>query len=63
VDPLRCTRCGGKRAIVAFVTDQLAIRSTLDHLGLSPPAQKRPPPLREISVVPVDDEGRELVTP
>src|SRR5262249_32207678 len=54
VDPLRCTRCGGKMAIVAFVTDQLAIRRILDHLGLSPPAQM--PPLREISVVPVDDE-------
>ena len=49
--------------LVAFVTDQLAVKRILDHLGLSAPEKPRPPPLREISVVPVDDEGRELVTP
>ena len=49
--------------LVAFVTDQLAIKRILDHLGLSSPEKPRPPPTREITSVPVDDEGRELVSP
>ena len=32
----------------------------LDHLGLSPPPQEKPPPTRELVRVPVDDEGREF---
>ena len=58
VDPLKCRDCGGPLRIVAYVTDQLAIDKILDHLGLSPPEQPRPPP--EVRYVPVDDEGREL---
>lgn len=50
-------------AIVAFVTDPLAIGRILDHLGLSPPEPDPPPPVREVTVVPVEEEGRELVTP
>jgi hypothetical protein len=49
--------------LVACVTDPLAVRRILDHLGLSSPEKPRPPPTREITIVPVDDEGRELVTP
>jgi len=49
--------------LVAFVTDQFAVRRILDHLGLAPPRKPRPPPLRDSSVVPVDEEGRELVSP
>lgn len=49
--------------LVAFVTDQVAVKRILDHLGLSPPEKPRPPPTREIVAIPVDDEGRELVTP
>ena len=32
----------------------------LDHLGLSPPEQDKPPPTREVVQVPVDDEAREI---
>jgi hypothetical protein len=46
VDPLVCTRCGHRMSIVAFVTDALAIRRILDHLGLSPHQQDKPPPIR-----------------
>lgn len=63
VDPLTCVRCGKQMTLVAFVTDQLAVKRILDHLGLSTPETPRPPPIREIAVVPVDDEGRELVSP
>jgi len=37
--------------------NQAAIRSILDHLGLTPPESERPPP--GVRYVPVDDEGRE----
>ena len=59
-DPLVCRRCGGPLAIVAYITDQLAIRRILEHLELSPPQQQRPPPSRELVRVPVDEEGREI---
>jgi len=49
--------------LVAFVTDQLAVRRILECLGLEASRKPRPPPLREIAAVPVDDEGRELVGP
>ena len=59
-DPLVCTGCGGPLKIVAYITDELSIRRILDHLGLSPPQQQKPPPTRELVRVPVDDEGREI---
>jgi hypothetical protein len=34
--------------LIAFLTDELSIRRILDHLGLSTPAQDKPPPVREI---------------
>jgi hypothetical protein len=57
-DPLTCRTCGGKLKIVAYIHGHAAIQKILDHLGLSPPEQERPPP--EIRYVPVDDQGREL---
>ncbi len=59
-DPLVCRRCGGPLKIVAYITDELSIRHILEHLGLSPPQQQRPPPRRELVRVPVDEEGREI---
>jgi hypothetical protein len=58
-DPLVCKRCGGPLKVVAYITDTVAIRRILDHLGLSPP-EKPPPEFREVVRVPVDDEGREI---
>ena len=55
-----CKGCGGPLKIVAYITDELSIRRILDHLGLSPPEQVKPPPAREVVRVPVDDEGREI---
>jgi len=43
----------------AYITDTVAIRRILDHLGLSPP-EKPALEVREIVRVPVDDEGREI---
>jgi hypothetical protein len=43
--------------MIAFLTDQLSIRRILDHLGLSPPDQAKPPPVREILRVAEQGEG------
>ena len=59
-DPLVCKGCGGPLKIVAYITDELSIRRILDHLGLSPPEQEKPPPRREVIRAPLDDEGREI---
>jgi hypothetical protein len=32
----------------------------LAELGLSPPEDEKPPPVREVVFLPVDDEGREI---
>jgi hypothetical protein len=45
--------------VVAYITDSLAIRQILDHLGLSPP-EKPPPETHDVVRAPVDEEGREL---
>ncbi len=58
VDALKCRDCGGPLQIVAYITDQLAINKILDHLGLTPPEEVRPPP--EVRYVPTGDEGWEL---
>ena len=48
VDVLRCARCGGRRELIAQVTDPNAIRAILGHLGLDPddfgPVPARAPP-------------------
>jgi len=59
-DSLVCQKCGGPLKIVAYVTDELSITRILDHLGLSPPRQDKPPPTGELVRVPVDDERREI---
>ena len=63
-DPLTCRKCGGKLKIVAYLHDHVAIKQILDHLGLSPPEDPKPPPaMHEVSRVPVDEEGREIGAP
>jgi len=42
VDPLTCTKCGGKLKIIAYLHDQASISKILDNLGLSPPETKPP---------------------
>ena len=52
VDVLRCAGCGGRRQLVAQVTDPVAIQGILEHLGLAPdefgPAPARAPPELDI---------------
>jgi len=38
---------------VAYITDELSITRILAYLGLSPPPQEKPPPNRELVLVPV----------
>src|SRR6266540_3158573 len=45
--------------VVAYITDTVAIRRSLDHLGLTLP-EKAPPDVREVVRVPPDDERREI---
>ena len=56
-DPLVCARCGQRKSILAFVSDQHAIRRIVDHLGLSPSQQDKPPPARQIVRVAETGEG------
>ena len=64
VDPLQCRKCGGPLKIVAYINDQISIKRILDHLGLSPPEQEKPPPaVHEVVRVPVDEEDREMEAP
>jgi hypothetical protein len=53
-----------KLEIVASLHDQVAIKQILEHLGLSPPEEPKPPPaVHEVVRVPVDEEGREIEAP
>jgi hypothetical protein len=36
------------------------IKRILASLGLSPPEEEKPPPIRDVARVPLDDEGREI---
>ena len=57
-DPLTCRKCGRKLKLIAYITDGISIKRILDHLGLNPPeTEKRPPPIREVVRVPVDEDG------
>ena len=53
VDVLRCTGCGGRRRVLAAVTNPSAVTAILLHLGLDPlapnPAPARGPPEDEES--------------
>ena len=48
IDVLRCTACGGRRRVLAFLTDPTVVASVLVHLGLPslppPVAPARSPP-------------------
>ncbi len=53
LDVLVCPHCGGRRKLIAFLTDGLVVRKILAHLGLStePPvlAPARAPPEPELA--------------
>ncbi len=53
LDVLSCPHCGGRRRLLAFLTEPAVIRRILEHLGLEtePPAiaAARPPPQGELS--------------
>jgi hypothetical protein len=50
---------GIKLKVIAYVSDEISVKRILADLGLSPEEEK-PPPIREVVRVPVDDEGREI---
>jgi hypothetical protein len=50
IDVLSCEHCGGRRRLIALITDSLVARRILRHLGLpseAPPlaAARAPPPM------------------
>ena len=59
-DPLLCRQCGGKLKIIAYVSHEISVKRILAELGLTPPEDEKPPPVREVIFLPVDDEGREI---
>jgi len=48
IDVLVCEHCGGRREIIAFLTETRVVQQILAHLGLPteppPVASARPPP-------------------
>ena len=63
-DPLTCRKCDGELQIIAYLTDGISNKRILDHLGLNPPENEaRPPPIREVVRVPVDEERWEVEAP
>ncbi len=44
-------------SLIAFVTDQVAFRKILDHLGLCSPEAEKPPPTRELLCVAEHGDG------
>ena len=49
-----------KLRVIAHVTDEISVKRILVELGLSPPEEEKPPPIREVVRVPVEHEGREI---
>ncbi len=45
---------------MAYINDKISVKRILAELGLSPPEEEKPPPIRDVVRVPVDDEGREI---
>ena len=58
------SQSGAKLKIVAYLHDQVAIKQILNHLGLSPPEDPKPPPaVHEVVRVPLDEELRRASYP
>src|SRR5262245_28905695 len=54
VDVLLCSRCGGRRRVVAVYPEGRRLRDLLDRLGLSPPPRLPPPQAALLSTWPPD---------
>ena len=46
--------------LLVVAGDEISVKRILAELGLSPPEEGKPPPIRDVIRMPVDDEGREL---
>lgn len=55
-----CRQWGGKLKVIANVSDEISVKRILTGLGLSPPEEDKPPAIRELVRVPLDDGGREI---
>jgi len=43
VDPMLCSKCGGRMKVVAFLTEHAVVDRIIDHLKLRFVAEKPPP--------------------
>ena len=50
VDPMICSKCGGRMKVVAFLTEVAVVDRIIDHLELTFVAD-RPPPSRVLEQV------------
>jgi hypothetical protein len=46
IDVLRCSECGGRRRVLAFLTDPAVVAKVLVHLGLP----THPPPVTSVAL-------------
>jgi len=60
VDPMICSKCGGRMKVVAFITEVAVVDRIIDHLKLTFVAAKPPPShVFEQVALPEVEESRE----
>jgi len=59
VDPMICSKCGGRMKVVAFITEVAVVDRIIDHLKLRFIAEKPPPSrvLTEVALVAAEERA------
>ena len=59
VDPMICSKCGGRMKVVAFITEVAVVDRIIDHLKLRFVAAKPPPPhvFEQIALIAAEESG------
>ena len=60
VDVLTCSKCGGRRQVIAYITEPPVVRAILNHLGLPSRASTYPLAHPSMTVLARSAQGRML---